>query len=244
MSVDELKRYPPTPRRLERLRQTGDVPFSGAVNAVAVLAAGTAAAVVLGPGLCGRLGALLARDLQRCGGGLATPETAVAQFTGHLAQAFALMVIIAFGAAAILILAHLAQTGFAVGRGPGGSASRSPFARLSPGPGRRRGERPVLESIIGLGAVALVLKLLLADLAGTPTWDDAWRGGSWWGLWGRWIAVLAGLSMTHLLVVRARYWQRAAMSHRELADETRETTGAPLNRELRERRRRGMLSRG
>ena len=244
MGVDGLKRYPPTPRRLERLRQAGDVPFSAAVNAVAVLAAGTAAAAVLGPGLCGRLGALLAQDLQYCGGGPATPETAVARFTGHLAQAFALMVIIALGAAAALTMAHLAQTGFAVGRGSNGSPGRSLFARLGPGPGRQRGERPVLEAIIGLGAAALVLKLLLADLAGALTWDDAWRGVSWWGLWGRWVAVLAGVSVMHLLVVRARYWRRAAMSHRELADETRETTGAPLNRERREGRRRGMLSRG
>jgi flagellar biosynthesis protein FlhB len=233
MASDELKRHPPTARRLERLRQAGDLPQSPVLTGVAAVAVATAVVALGGSRLLGLLGATLAQDLQRAGVMETGPETLRELLTGHLAQALGLVMFIGGIAAATMTLAHLLQTGFQP-RGAGGAYRPAVLWEVGGQTGPRRGsERRTVEVVIGLAGIALLLKLLADQMAGAGTWGEAGQAGLVEALWLRWLVVLGALGVVHWMRVRGRYWRRAAMSDRELREESREVEGPPLDRRRR-----------
>jgi flagellar biosynthesis protein FlhB len=226
MPSDDLRRYPPTARRLERLRQAGVAPHSPAITGLAVLLAGTLALAAGGRAGLQGLAAMLARDLQVTNAASASAEQLRALLTGHLEAAGLALAVIALGAAGVACLAHLAQTGFLL-RSPfttpfSGLPGRSPVGRQA---GPNRSLLPLASVLAGLVAAVALLGAFLAS-------------GSAWVTWWRWLAVLGGLAMLHLLAAGARYSQQARLTHREMQDEARETEGSWLTRHRRDTRRR------
>jgi flagellar biosynthesis protein FlhB len=229
MASDELKRYAPTPRRLAKLRRAGDVAASAALTAVAGLAAATGAALALGPGLAHRLAGVLAQDLQVAGTMTTSPPALLAHMTHRLGLAVVVMAAIAGGLGLVQTVVHLLQTGFATR----GTDSASPALPWGAGRGGRISP-PAAETVLGLGLGLLVAAGcgagLLGNLAAARSWADLGPGPAWGSLGGRWLVGLAGLALLHLALTRGRFQQRAAMSHRDLQDEARETAGPGLTR--------------
>lgn len=235
MASDDLKRHPPTPRRLARLRQVGDMPHSPVLTYAVAATVASAAAVLLGPRLVALLGSMLARDLQHASLGVDLGAHLSALLAGHLAVAAGTVIATGSTVAGAMVLAHLLQTGLRDGggegaRGPGlpGTAAqqrtREPVGRTG----------PWLEAVVGLFGLGVVGAGMIERVAGAANWTEAMSLRDASVLWWRWLAVFAAVGLLHWGRVRASYWRRAAMSDRELQDEAREVAGPPLTRHRRQ----------
>ena len=239
MASDDLRRYPPTARRLERLRQAGLVPSSAALTGAVVLVAATLAVAALGRPTLAFLATMLARDLQQSSVGQATPEQLTTRLASHLSAAATILVAVGVGAMLVAALTHLAQTGFLFrwpGSAPGGSLPWSGGV----GGKRRAGSAalPLGLALVGLLGGVVTLYSVFSEWAGAGSWAELGDEGVVWRAWLRWLAALLGLALLHLLWVRASFTQRVQLTQRELSDEIRETEGPWLTRRLREMRRR------
>jgi len=216
---DDIKRYPPTPRRLERLRQAGVSPASPAVTAVAVLASGTVLGALIGGKLVAWLQAVMAQDLQRIGADVTQLPGLLA---GRLAQGGVVVIAISALGAGVAIAAQAAQGTF-----PQRSSKQMVLPMSTEGGiGRRRTPTVMLwPFLVGLGAAGVMLATWLREWA-APGASLASAGV----LWLKWLAVLGGVAGLHAVAVRLRTLRRAEMSHREMLEERRETEGSWLKR--------------
>lgn len=234
MASDDLKRHPPTERRLEQLRRAGDVPHSPALTWAVAVAAGSLAAVTLGPTLVGWLGTVMAQDLQQAAAGEATGGHLAGLLTAHLATALVVTVsgvgVVAGGA----VVGHLLQTGLRASSTTRGHGPLLPGATVAHGPAKPA-KRPwlSLELLVGLAGLGLLVAQMGQRLLEAEVWDEALPAREAGVLWWRWLAVLGALGLLQLARARASYWRRVAMSDRELQEEARETAGPPLTRQRR-----------
>ncbi|MEN6402920.1 MAG: EscU/YscU/HrcU family type III secretion system export apparatus switch protein [Armatimonadia bacterium] len=231
--MDELKRYPPTPRRLARLRQAGVIPDTTALTGAAVLVGATLGLIFLGPQLLHLARLVLARDLQH--------EALVAHEPARLRSLLAwhlglgALVITALGGAAAIVAA------LARGLQTGGAASGEGVGLMRKGLRRaKRGGAQWPGLMLGTVAVAgggVVLAGLLGAWGRAESWQELWAWPALAQAWGRWLAVLVGMALLHLLWTRAAYMQQARLSHRELLDEQQETEGPGLTKRRARKRR-------
>jgi flagellar biosynthesis protein FlhB len=217
----------PTPRRLERAREEGQVPLSWEAVACATLFAATlAAALALPP-----LGLDLLRTMREL---LAAPEGG-AQAALALLRAAALVLLPVLGATALgAVLATLAQTGGLVR----GKALAPDFSRLNPFSALKRlfgvqGLIELLRSLLKLGVVGVALWQVV-DLPGLRAalhlppgglLAEAGRGAL--RLLVACLAAFALIAAADLLWVRWRHHRQLRMSREEMREEMRESEGDP-----------------
>lgn len=217
---DEIKRYPPTPRRLERLRRLGVSPASSAVTALAVLLGGTGLLLLSGSWLRRWLQATLAQDLQH---GALEPVRLAGLLARQLGGAGLVVIAVSVVAMGLAAVAQMAQGTILQ------HSSKQMYLPMSTDGGpRRRGASGVmpLPLLIGLGAAVWLIGGWLRGLATGVGWGDQPVAV----LGARWLAVLGAVALLHAVTVRMRTLNRAQMSHREMVEEKRETDGSWLKR--------------
>jgi len=230
--AEELKRYPPTPRRLQKLKEAGWTPASAALTAMAVIAGATLGGALGGPHLLAWLCRLLYTDFQS---GLPSPEALLSLFSRHLLFAGAVVLFIAAGAGGVAILAYKLQDNFLL------HLSKTSYMPMSLG--IKDFPRPIRDKI-PLTALLIVLGLVFAGVILAQGLQEIQQGlGSARGgmqlqffiqrlslLWLRWLAILLGVAVFEALLVRQQYERHAWMTHREYIEEQRETEGVFLPR--------------
>lgn len=217
----------PTPRRLERAREEGQVPLSREAVACATLFAATlAAALALPP---------LGLDLLRAMRGLLAAPEGGASAALTLLRAAVLALLPVLGATAVAaVLATLAQTGGLVR----GKALAPDPARLNPLAALKRllgpqGLVELLRTLAKLGVVAaslwqaVDLPALRAALHLPPgaLLGEVGRGAL--RLLVACLAAFALIAAADLLWVRWRHHRGLRMSREEMREETRESEGDP-----------------
>lgn len=230
---DDLKQYAPTARSLARLRQAGLLPQSDVLTGALGLVVVTVGLVAAGPQLFWAARAMLARDLQQCASGLAW-EALAGRLGWHLLAAVAVLLVLGAGAGLAATVARGLLTG-STGEGSGGR----PWSRPAAGARRAGYDWAGLALVLPAGlAMAVLLTEAARRYGEAERWEDllAVPLQAWW----RWLAVLAGLALLHVLWVRAGYLQRARLSRRELVAEQKDTEPSDLTRRRQEllRRRR------
>ncbi|HEY5299117.1 MAG TPA: EscU/YscU/HrcU family type III secretion system export apparatus switch protein [Acetobacteraceae bacterium] len=243
----------PTPRRLQRAREAGEVAVSHELVAFASLAAAALSLIWLAPASGRRLLDLLRGLLEHAAAEGVSPRAGA-----HLAMLTLLSAagpILALGAAAGAA-AVLVQTGFQLSLAP----LRPQLSRISPAAGVRRllgldnlveaGRSLVKLSITGFVAwheIALDLPRLAAapfqDFAALP----AALGAMVLRLLLAVLAAQAAIAVFDFAWVRLRLTQRLRMSRQDIREETKETDGDPhvklrLRRLRMQRARRRMLA--
>lgn len=222
----------PTPRRLQRAREEGQVAVSHEVPVLAVLAAATLALAWAGPP-AGRALLHTGRALmQHAAANEASPAgvAIVATEAGGLLAA-PLLLIAAAGAAV-----HLLQTGGLFSP----SLLRPDPSRINPiaGIGRLFSLDAVGEgggSLLKLGLIGLVLWRMLPDgMTGLPGWPFPHPGllaadlvAAAVRLLGAILLAQAVVAVLDLLWVRFRFTARMRMSREEIREEQKETEGDP-----------------
>jgi flagellar biosynthesis protein FlhB len=230
---DDLRQYPATPRRLEKLRQQGIVPSQAAVAGVLGLAAATLVLAVAGGWIGQGLRGMLARDLQS---GMARPEALAGLLMTRLGMAVAIIAGAGVVTAGAGVLARLLQG--TLGQ-RSGRALYLPMSDTSRARGGRTSEGSLLLGLIGLGCAGVVYAAWLGRLPEAVA--GSWRPGDWppyalgW-VWLRWLAVLGGLAILHAAGSWWRHLQQARMTHREMVQERREAEGSWLKRRGRDKR--------
>lgn len=229
MMQGSLRQYPPTQHRLQKLRQAGQAPCSHTLTSVATLAGMTGIYFILREPLLSWGGRLLARDLQLCTVSRDVRELA-SMLNAHILSAGLIIAGAGIVAGVLATAVHLLQTGGVL--------------RI---PGRGVGRRSQNGASFGLLAL-LALPFVLVDLAvqwgQAHSWDDFCNTNALWHTWWRWLAILGGLGLAHLLWMRGRFLQQAWMTRQEFDEESRETDGPPLTRQRREIYRLRRQSRG
>jgi flagellar biosynthesis protein FlhB len=219
---DELRRYAPTARRLEKLRQAGAGAHSPALTAATVLVA----TVVIGAGVARPLGRELARSMAvDLGAPLWEARQLPALLGRHLVFGGALVVAVAALALLAASLAHALQAGgLTWSRQGAGKPFKSP---LSPpdGPGVVLALAALAAGVLAYGAVLGYLK---QAALGSPAASAEIVGAA--GL--RWLCLLGGLGLLHLLWVRSDFLRRAMLTHRDLQEEHKEAEGSWLKGRL------------
>lgn len=229
----------PTPRRLERAREEGQVPLSREAVGFATMLAAALAAMLAVPPLGGSLLAVLRGIMAQAG----MPGTEPAAAALGVLQAAALLVLpvcLAVGLAAAL--ATLAQTGW-----PQAARGLTPdLSRLNPLAGLKRLLGPemlveLLRALLKLGAVGAAL-WTAADpgILGAALMRPAGGllGAAEQAMRGFVLAALlafAGVAALDLLWTRWQFLRRLRMSRQDLKEEMRESEGDPM---LKARRRR------
>lgn len=228
----ELKRYPPTRRRLERLRELGAGPADGAVTAACVIAVATVLAVFCGPPLLRWLCAIVSHDLQQV---TADAGMLPGLLSRRLCQGGLVVIAISATAWGIGMLAQGLQGNF---RSRSSNILSLPMSQN----GRFGGLQPVqvLPALVGLGMAGLVVGEWLVRLAAAESWADAMALPRLGWLCVRWLIALAGVAALHAVVTRLRYMRQAAMTQREMVEEQRETEGSWLKARLKSRAQRGV----
>ncbi len=221
---DEIKRYPATPRRLERLRQAGLSPASAAVTAAVVIVSATGGLVLLSGRLCGWLAGLLAEGLQR-------PTMEAAALPGLLAtrllQGGLAVVLVALVTMGVALLAQIAQGGVVQ------RSSKQMYLPMTQDAGASRPRFTVVSFCLGLMALcalAVLLRSWLQELSAQTAWPDPCGSSGALALWWRWLAVLVAAAILHGVATRLSYLSRGQMSHREMLEDRRETEGSWLKR--------------
>lgn len=225
--MDELKRYPPTARRLARLRQAGVLPDATALTGAAVLVGATVALVLLVPQLLRPASMVLARDLQH--EALAAHDAASLRSLLAWHLGLGAVVVIALGGAAALVAAGVRR--LQIGRvGAGDGATLLP--RKPPKVSRSGGLQwpGLLLGLLALVGGGVVLAGLLGAWSRAESWRELWAWLPLAQAWARCLAVLVGTALLHLLWTRGTYLQQASMSHRELLEEQKETEGPGLTK--------------
>lgn len=244
----------PTPRRLERARQQGQIAVSSELAGFAgLLGAGLALALLLpqaAPALAARLGAWLAAP----GFG---PDVALRPLLiDTIASAALLVVGVAGIAAAPALLAHLLQTGFLVSS----AQLRPQWSRISPTAGLRRMFSPetavgFLKNVLKFAVLGLIVwRVLGSDLArlelAAATSPEGLIGAArapFMRVLSAVLAVLFVLTVLDVFWTRLRFTGRMRMSRQDLREEHKEAEGDPhlkakLRRIREERSRRRMMA--
>ena len=225
----------PTPRRLQRAREEGNVPISREVASLAALGAGLLVLSMTldtsGRQLAGVLRNLIAAswqiDVERSGPGLA-------QSIAGPVRSFLLPIMAA--SAAATIAATLLQTGFVLHA----KALMPDLARLSPARGLKRVFGPTnlvetAKSLVKLAAFGFVVRQILVTnvggLAHAGTWPVGLIGQRLWHLLLTSVLMLlavqfvvAGLDIAWVRFNRTRGLR---MSRQDLRDEQKESDGNP-----------------
>lgn len=228
----ELKRYPPTWRRLERLREQGAGPADSAVTAAAVILAMTVLAAVCGPALLRWLCAIVSHDLRQV---TADADMLPGMLRMRLCQSGLVIIAISATAWGAGMLAQGLQGNF---RSRSSNILSLPMSQK----GRSGGLQPaqVLPALVGLGVAAAVVGEWLMDLAAAASSADTVALPRLGWFWVRWLIALAGVAALHAVATRLRYMREAAMTRREIVEEQRETEGSWLKARLKSRAQRGV----
>lgn len=221
---DDLKRYPPTPRRLQKLREAGLSPASSAVTAVAMLLVVTLAGLALGPMLVHGLTRLLADDLQRA---VRPAALAATDLRLLLAGRFAVagLIVVAAGAivAAALLLAQALQG--QVRQHSSKQMYLPMMTRVGRSRGRARPAFPVLPALVGVCAAVAMIAAWVRRLAEAESWPGPEQLPQVGPVWWRWLAALGAVAVLHAAGTWLRHMSQAQMTRRELLEELRETEG-------------------
>ncbi len=216
---------PATPRRLEKARQSGDVPLSRELVMLAALGCGLAALA----GMTGDAPAWLAASIERAGGPVRGAWRSAA---GGLLVVVAPCAAAAAGAA----LATLGQTGFLMRP----AALAPDLGRISPARGIQRllGAETLVQAARALAKVAAlgfvlwrVLEAVLPRLgqaAGeAPAQLLPLLRQAIWQLALPLLGLQAAIAVLDLAWVRFRHGQRLRMTRQQVRDEHREAEGNP-----------------
>ena len=230
------KQFDPTPRRLQKAREDGNVYRSRELASVGLI--GTAAAVIGAgaPAAVGRLGEMTARVYTEAPTAVLTPAsiptilTAIgADMLVVVGPLFAALMVVALGA-------NVAQSGWTMSAKP----LRPKGSRISPAEGAKRlfSSKGVFElgkalsKVVIVGPVVfLALRAWMPDILvlHTVSLDAAFGAAGGWTL-----GLLAQMLLALLLVSAADYafgkWkhtQDLKMTHREVKDEGKESEGDP-----------------
>ncbi|MCX7906973.1 MAG: flagellar biosynthesis protein FlhB [Bacteroidetes bacterium] len=245
----------PTPRRLERARQEGQVARSAELNSIVVLAAALGALSLLGWDLVRRLLGLVLEAYERVG---SPPEESGAALT--LLQDWGWQTL----GALLPMLALLMASGLLVGFLQGGvhvtlKPLEPKLSRISPIAGFRRlfssrGLMELLKSLLKLFVLILIAWFFIRDrlegLFQLPLLGLSQIAQTTWG----WLLALLGQAVLALAVIagfdyafqRWKHRRELRMSRQELKDEYRELEGHPqikarLRTLMRQRRRKRRL---
>ena len=232
----ELRQYPPTARRLSRLRQAGIFPRSQVLTTAAVLGVLLVVIAVLSP----RLLSILAHPFSE----LLSSAGSVASGEALTLQPVLPVGIMAAGLLVLIWLTALGVSALQRGTSPGGEApGRVPFG--GPEVSFRRSRvadlawELVVSAVILFGGAIIIYGQLTA-LANLPTSDPSALGGALQGvIWAfawRLGLLMVGLGLCDYLYQRAIFSQAAAMTRYELQQEVRETEGPWLVRWWQQRR--------
>lgn len=235
----------PTPRRLAKAAQSGDVPFSPEAQPFAVLAVAAGLAMLAG-------GAAMTRSARDLGWMLEHLDTLGTGEALRRAAWIAGRIVLPLGAAAAL--AAIAATGLQTGLALRPSALLPDLARLSPRRGLARlggvaalGElgRSLLKLAVlgGIAWVVLAPQLGRLDMmfALTPWGFGAQTSGLLLRLLGAAALGQGGLALLDHVRLRHAWMARLRMTRQEIRDEHRESEGDPA---AKARRRRLQLARG
>ena len=237
------KQFDPTPQRLKKAHEDGNVYRSRELASVALLA--TAAGVIgLGtPAALGTLRGMTARLYVEAPTAVLTPQSVpvILAQTGTdallvVGPLFAALFVVALGA-------NVAQSGWTMS----GKPLRPKGSRISPAEGAKRlfstkglfelGKAIVKVIIVG-PVVWLAVRAWLPDILALHTvpLDVAFRAGGGWtlGLLMQMLLALVLLSGVDYAFGKRKHTQDLKMTHREVKDETKESEGSP---EMKGRRR-------
>ncbi|UFN48613.1 flagellar type III secretion system protein FlhB [Roseomonas sp. OT10] len=219
----------PTPRRLEKAREEGQVPLSReAVGLATLLLASGAAALAL---------PAAARDLLAVLRGLLSRASALAPVDawGLAGPVLLALLPVAGAVTAGAVAATLLQTGGMVS----GKGLAPQLSRLSPLAGAKRilgpqGAAELLRAVVKLGAVAAALwqatddpATLRAVLSLPPGALLEAAAGQAARMVGAVLTAMALLAAADLGWVRFRHWRQLRMSRQELKEESKESEGDP-----------------
>ena len=244
----------PTPRRLEKAREEGQVPVSKDVATAAALAGGSVGLALVLPHATHTLGSALLPLIER-------PHTIAADLLGASLQAVvtrSLMLVLGVALLALVLGAGatLLQTGFLVSATP----VAPKLSKISPRAGVKRLVSP--ENLVEFGKSLAKLALLCA-VAAFILWDAPLRYALTVGLGVEpllrllaaeslklvigLLAALAVVAAFDLLWTRWRHLDRLRMSRQEIKEELRQSDGDPevkarLKRIRAERARKRMLA--
>lgn len=214
--MTELRRYEPTARRLQKLRQAGAAPHSATVSGVAVLLGAVLLGLLGGRGLLHVLGGVLAQDLQQ---GMVAPAELSALLWRHLLVAGLLLALLASAFAACALVAAAGQ---------GALTPRPPWRGL------RERQRQGLDApatalaLVGLGGSLVLFLPLLWHYLHAAGWRELADPRLLLTICWRQLSLLAGLAVLHLLYTRARHLQKAMLTYSELQQERKESEGSWL----------------
>lgn len=216
----DLKQYAATPRRLEKLRQAGQTPSSGAVAGLCALAVATLAIAGAGQPLRRALAGLLAEGL-RAG---VDQQALAALLARHLFIGGAIVMLFAVALAVTAIAARALQTG---------GALKAPWKR--PQRADSQDWPSAALAVAGLLGVGILYRGFLEHYGVAGQWSQLVDPPLLLAVWLRVLCLLAGLSALHMLWTRAAHLRRAMLTHRELQDERKEAEGSWLKERLRGR---------
>jgi len=214
----DLKRYPPTAHRLQRLREAGIVPHSPALTGLCALAGAGLVGLLLWPPAQAELRQFAATCWSSPG--VTGPAEAQLRCAAALMLALKWVAILGLAGATTGWLGHLAQTGFAWG-GP----FRREKRRNLPSP-RPSASREACLAALSLLVVGVSLARILQALAGPSggAEDLAARCA------GQALTValpgFAAVALLDLAWRRAQFSRDAWMTETEMRDELRETESA------------------
>jgi len=220
----EHRPHPPSPRKLKRARERGDVPRSPLASASLVLLAGGAAVALAAPGWIDAWVGFAGRALT----GEGTIEEASALAARGLVVPLATVTIAA-------VVAGLAQVGplvapRAIAPDPSRLDPAAGLRRVFGGAGLASRLGPLVVVGILLGIALWVARQILPGVAGRPdaTAADAlgWAGFGLGALFTRAGGLLVVADVVALAYGRNRHNEEHRMSRREVRQEERETHGA------------------
>ncbi len=227
--ADDSKRYPPSERRLSRLRQAGSTPASPALVGAAVIVVAGLMATLAWPAMVRWTAAWLHQALHAAG----RPETALTT-----ARSIALRGGLAMGAIGIVALAvALAVQGAQRGKHTGGG-SWPPRGRDATGArwiDGWRGARAVLVTALALVAVCAAVRGVLMGVDRMAEWASPAETLATVVMPVAWplLIVLVAVAVLDAIGGRAVWLRRARMTRREVEEEMRQAEGHPLTRERR-----------
>jgi len=240
--ADEIRSYPPTERRLARLRSLGIVPLSRALVGAGVIVAAWLLVLLAGPAVAEWFARVLAGcfEIASTATGVDDVRPALGWIAAHTAMIVAVVGLICLGVAALATQMQLGGWGRGAGAPSGGAlpAQAGAAARLTPS-GREAGWM-VMTAAIAVVSVILAARGTLSYgeqlMSSGPRELAAATARMALGIGWRVVATLVGLGLLDCLMQRAAVLQAAWMSRREMEEEARLTQGHPLTLERRSRR--------
>ena len=230
------KQFDPTPRRLQKAREDGNVYRSRELASVGLIATATAVVGMGAPAAMGRLGEMTARVYTEAPDAILTPASVPAILTGVGTDMLVVVGPLFAALGAVALGANVVQSGWTMSAKP----LRPKGSRISPAEGAKRlfstkglfelGKALAKVVIVG-PVVFLALRAWMPDILvlHTVSLDAAFGAAGGWTL-----GLLAQMLLALLLVSGADYafgkWkhtQDLKMTHQEVKDEGKESEGDP-----------------